>query len=132
MSTSTIVPPPRPDLRSLPVDHAGWPLLPPTLVTIHRTSSADEQSRQIVCSLDGQRIAVLLYGQQHTHEIPPGPHTLRVHNTLMWKTLEFEVEPGAHAHFTVRNRAPKGYYHWIFIFGVSPLWLVVEKGGPAN
>jgi hypothetical protein len=132
MSTSTIAVPPRPDLTSLPVDDTGWPIVPPTLVTVHRTSAADEQSRQIVCALDGQRIAVLLYGQQHTQEIPPGPHTLRVHNTLMWKTLRFEVEPGAHVRFTVSNRAPTGYYHWIFIFGVSPLWLAVEKGGPAK
>jgi hypothetical protein len=33
---------------SASLDQEGFPVLPPTLLTIHRTSPRDEQSRQIV------------------------------------------------------------------------------------
>ena len=80
------------------VDETGWPLVPPTLLTIHRTSLRDERSRQIVCKLDGEWVADLLYGHTRTCEIAPGRHTLRIHNTLIWKTLIFDAAPGSHMH----------------------------------
>ena len=129
MGSIAVVDPPSKTL-AFPVDETEWPALPPTQVTIHRTSPLDEQSRQIYCAVDGHWVATLTFGRTHTHEIPPGRHSLRVHNTLMWKTLEFEVEPGAHIHFTVANRADRTYYPLIWMFGVAPLWLVVERGAP--
>ena len=76
------------------VDQDGFPILPPTLLTIHRTSLRDEQTRQIVCALDGKRFGQVLFGQRLTIEILPGPHALRIHNTLVWKTAEFAAKPG--------------------------------------
>lgn len=111
-------------------EHVEWPTIPPTLVTIHRTSSRDEQSRQIVCRLDGSLRAELLYGHTHSWEILPGPHELLIHNTLMWKTLRFEAPPGGHVHVTVANRAGRNYYIWLFLVGVAPLYLAVEPGSP--
>ena len=70
------------------VDQDGFPILPPTLLTIHRTSLRDEQTRQIVCALDGKRFGQVLFGERLTVEIPPGRHALRIHNTLVWKTAE--------------------------------------------
>ena len=78
------------------VDGDGWPLVPPTLVTVHRTSRQDEGTRQIVIAIDGVRQCQLLYGQRVTRELLPGRHTMRVHNTLFWKTFDFDVEPGGH------------------------------------
>jgi hypothetical protein len=112
------------------VDADGWPLLPPTQLTIHRTSRLDEQTRQIICALDGRRFGQVLYGEILTCEIAPGPHVLRVHNTLVWKTLTFEVEPGGHAHFTVWNRALFGYVAMLVFLGSAPLGLGVASGRP--
>lgn len=120
------------DLLTRNLDETGWPLLAPTLLTVHRTSTFDEQSRQIVCALDGVRMGELLYGQTHTWEIVPGPHVLRIHNTLVWQTHRFEAEPGAHVHFTVWNRAWGGYYLMMLLLGAAPLRLGVARGHPAS
>jgi hypothetical protein len=112
------------------VDETGWPIVPPTLLTIHRTSLRDEQSRQIVCALDGKPLAELLYGHTCTCEIAPGRHTLRIHNTLIWKRLLFDAAPGAHMHVTVWNRSWFGYYVMLFFLGAAPLGLGVEAGIP--
>ena len=109
------------DILRVPVDEAGWPLIPPTLLTIHRTADEDEGSRQIICALDGSRLCQVLYGETRTREILPGPHTLRVHNTLMWRTLRFDAPPGRHIHFTVWNRSCFGYYIWLLLVGAAPL-----------
>jgi hypothetical protein len=123
---------PEPATQSIPVDETGWPLIPPTLLTIHRTSARDERMRQIVCALDGKWLTELLYGEEHTHEILPGGHTLRVHNTLMWKTVSFDAVPGAHVHFTVCNRACFGFYPLLLLIGAAPLWLELSPGVPAS
>lgn len=116
--------------RVLHPEDSDWPILPPTLLTLHRTSAADEQSRQIVCRLDGQPLVELLFGHVYTHEIPPGPHVLLVHNTLVWRRVPFEALPGTHTHFTVGNRAGRGYYFLITMVGAAPLFLMVEPGPP--
>jgi hypothetical protein len=118
------------NIRWARLDADGWPILPPTLVTIHRTSDADEQSRQIVSALDGRRAGELLYGQTLTIEVPPGPHVLRVHNTLVWKTLKLDIEPGAHEHFTVWNRGTTLYYLMCAFLGAGPLLLGLAPGRP--
>ncbi len=118
------------DLLFRKVDEAGWPVLPPTLLTVHRTSAQDEQSRQIIFAVDGRRLGQLLYGDTQTHEIAPGAHTLRVHNTLVWKTIPFDAPPGAHVHFTVWNRSWSGYYVMLFWLGAAPLGLGIEPGPP--
>ena len=69
-------------------------MLAPTLLTIHRTSPEDVKDRQVIVSLDGKKIGTLLYGQRLTREIPPGRHTLRANNTLVWRTVAFDAEPG--------------------------------------
>jgi hypothetical protein len=116
--------------QSLTLDETGWPMLPPTLVSIHRTSPDDEQSRSIFCTLDGARIAELLFGESCTCEVAPGEHSLRVHNTLIWKRVSFDVPPGGHLHFTVWNRACRGYYTLLLLVGVAPIWLGVARGVP--
>ena len=110
-------------------DEHGWPVLPPTLITLHRTSPRDEGSRQVVCRVDGNWIAELLYGQEVTVEVPAGEHELRLHNTLMWRTCRVSVPPGGHAHVEVVNRAPAGFYAMLLIIGVAPLVLEVRSLG---
>jgi hypothetical protein len=118
------------DPRTTQRDADGWPLVPPTQVTVHRTSPEDARDRQVIFSIDGERVAELLYGQTFTREIPPGRHTIRANNTLVWKTLEFDAAPGAHVHFTCINRAPRGLYYLVGIFGVAPLFVTLRLGRP--
>ena len=124
---------PRPGGLSTRVDEDGFPVLPPTLLTIHRTYERDEQSRQIICALDGRRFGQVLYGQRLTIEVAPGPHLLRIHNTLLWRTAPFEAEPGAHVHYTVWNRGwGEAYYLMIVFVGAAPLGVGLAPGTPAE
>ena len=131
MPTPTLTPPTPGDPAYDTLDRDGWPLLRPTLLTIHRTSPEDARTRQVYFSLDGKRIATLLYGQQVTREILPGRHTLRANNTLVWKTVRFDADPGAHIQYTCVNRAPASLYFMLFIFGVAPLYVVLRPGVPS-
>ena len=101
-----------------------------TRLTIHRTSPEDCRDRQVIFSLDGERIADLLYGQTHTLEIQPGPHKLRANNTLVWKTVEFIAPAGSHVHFTCVNWAPGIAFYMLAMFGVAPLFVKLRPGMP--
>lgn len=77
----------------------------------------------ITLSLDGEPIARLMAGRTVTREIAPGTHRLRANNTLMWKTVEFEVASGDHLRFVASNRA--GFWTTIMaIIGTG--WFYVD------
>jgi hypothetical protein len=102
----------------------------PTRLTIHRTSEQDCRDRQVIFSLDRQRIGELLFGQTLSREVEPGTHRLRANNTLMWTTVEFLAPAGAHVHFTCINYAPAGMVYMLAIFGVAPLFVALKPGLP--
>jgi hypothetical protein len=120
------------DPTAAPVDADGWPVLSPTLLSVHRVSTEDIKDRQVILSLDGRKIGTLLFGHRLTVEIPPGRHRLRANNTLVWKTVEFDAPPGGHVHFTCVNRAPASLYFMLFLFGVAPLYVTLEPGAPSS
>ncbi len=101
-------------------------------LTVHRTAACDEQSRQILCSIDGTHVGQLLFGQTLTREIPAGSHRLKANNTLVWKTVPFEAAAGEHVQFTVWNEAMGGWWaRLLFIFvGAAALKLGVTPGPP--
>ena len=101
-------------------------------LTIHRTAAWDEQSRQILCSIDGKYVGQLLYGQTLTRDIPAGSHTLNINNTLVWKTVPFEAAAGEHVQFTVWNEQMGGWFaRLLFIFiGAAALKLGIAPGPP--
>lgn len=101
-------------------------LFPPA-VTITRTSQEDFGSRQVVVSIDGESVATLLWGDSVTRELPPGPHRLRVHNTLVWKTLEFTLGPGEQLFFEVVNHAGRGTWLMMLVLGVGPLYVTIRR-----
>jgi len=78
-------------------------------------------------SIDGQKVATLLFGDEATRAVPPGRHRLRVHNTLFWKTFDLDLKPGDHARFRVSNRALAGITSFFGLLGSAPLSLVVER-----
>ena len=81
----------------------------------------------MIVSIDGQKTATLLYGETVTREVPAGEHRLRVHNTLVWKTVQLNLAPGEHARFTAVNRATWGTYAMISLLGVGPLYVELMR-----
>lgn len=120
--------PPEPTIAELDGLIAGLKASWHSRVTVRRQSKDDVGLRDIYVSLDGKRIGVLFNRQEVSVEVKPGPHTLRVHNTLFWKTIEFEVSVGEHASFMVANRKGFGTYSFFAYFlGVNVLYLTVER-----
>ena len=96
-------------------------------ITVTRKDSRDVQDRQIVLSLDGEPLATLLYGKEVIREVPAGRHRLRAHNTLFWKTIDFDLAPGEAARFRVINRAGAGTFSMLGLLGAGPLFLTFER-----
>ena len=96
-------------------------------ITVTRRHETDVRDRQIVVSVDGEPLGTLLYGQQATREIAPGPHRLKAHNTLFWRNLDVDLQPGEDARFIVINRAGSGTLSLLGILGVGPLYLTFER-----
>jgi hypothetical protein len=100
---------------------------PSARVTVSRKDARDVRDRQIVVSIDGQRFGTLLFGHEVTRDVPPGPHRIRAHNTLFWKTLEVDLHPGEHARFITINRAGTGTFSLLGLLGAGPLYLTFER-----
>ena len=114
--------------RSIDDDaHLELDYLFPTCVTITRTSEEDWQSRQLVVSIDGRRIAELLWGDSVTCELEPGRHVLRVHNTLVWRTVEFTLAPGEQIFYEAVNRAAASTYLLLPLLGIGPLYVTLRR-----
>ena len=96
-------------------------------ITVARRSPDDAGVREIYVSVDGEEIAVLKNGEAVTRELPAGPHRLRAHNTLFWKTLDVVLQPGEHARFKAVNRAGWAAFGFLMVLGATPLKLTFER-----
>lgn len=119
-------------MPSVGVHHGDDPLVAlsatfPTSVTITRTSEEDCQTRQLVVAIDGRTAATLLWGDTVRCDLPPGRHVLRVHNTLVWKTVEFHLTPGEQAFFEAINRNGFSTFIVVALLGVGPLFVSVRR-----
>jgi hypothetical protein len=99
----------------------------PPSVTVTRTSEEDCKSRQLIVSIDGVRVATLLWGDSISSELTPGPHRLRVSNTLVWKTVDFVVGPGEQVFFETLNRMGPGSILCLLVLGAGPLYVTVRR-----
>ncbi len=99
----------------------------PATLTLSRQAPDDVGIRQVVISLDGKELAVLLNGQSVTTVVPSGEHRMRLHNTLVWKNIPLDLKPGEHARFMVTNRAGWGTFAMVATLGVGPIYLKVER-----
>ncbi len=99
----------------------------PARVTVTRNHPDDIKQRQLIVWLDGERIATLMFGDAVTRDLEPGPHRLRVSNTLFWKTVEFDVKPGEQLRFEVINYAGRFTYPMLAFIGVGPLYVTVRR-----
>jgi hypothetical protein len=99
----------------------------PASITISRNSEQDFKDRQLVVWLDGEKIGDILFGDTISREIHPGPHTLKVSNTLVWKTVKLDVKPCEQVRFEAINRAGKLTYPMLVILGAGPLYLTLKR-----
>ena len=79
----------------------------PAMLTVRRTAKDDVQDRQVYLTLNGEEWATIFYGKEITREIAPGRHTLKANNTLVRKSVIFDVKPGQHVRYQCINKA-----HW--------------------
>ena len=98
-----------------------------TLVTVTRTSDKDVQHRQVILSIDGEPFGTLMFGQTVTKPVAPGPHKIRAYNTLVWKTLEFDLKDGEQATFSVANVPGRWSFSLLALLGAGPLYLEFER-----
>ena len=99
----------------------------PARITIGRQSASDAGYREIFVSIDGEQVTMLQFGETYTCEIKPGPHRLRAHNTMFWKTHHIVLRPGEHAKFTAINRTGTISFGLLFMLGAFPLYLTFER-----
>ena len=58
----------------------------------------------------------------------PEPNTsFKAYNTLVWKTLDFELKAGEHATFSVVNVPGKWTYSLLALLGAGPLYLEFDR-----
>jgi hypothetical protein len=98
-----------------------------TLVTFSRTHARDVGVRQVFVRLDDGPQVALRYGQSLTETVEPGAHRLRVHNTFMWRTLQFTVETGEHLEFLIINYCGPVWQGIAAVLGAAPIFLKVHR-----
>ncbi len=98
-----------------------------TLVTISRVHADDVGDRQVFVRLDGGERVSLLFGESCTAELQPGAHHVRIHNTLVWKNINFTIEPGEHLEFVVINAGKWWTAGVAGVLGAAPLFLKIER-----
>jgi hypothetical protein len=101
---------------------------PQTLVTVSRTLEHDMGIREVRIWLDDELIATLRHKQWVTTEVAPGRHTVRAHNTLVGKSIEFELQAGEQARFTTSNRSGCATF-LIYLLGAGPIYLTLDREG---
>ena len=107
-------------------------------ITVSRDSPDDIGFREIFVSVDGNQLGILQHGDSLTTEVPSGPHQLRAHNTLFWKTHHVVLKPGEHVRYRAINRAGWGTFGMLFVIGAMPVYLTFERihdghgGAPAS
>jgi hypothetical protein len=99
----------------------------PAMLMVARHDPSDIKQRQLVVYLDGERLGEIMFGESLRHEMLPGPHRIRISNTLGWKTIAFEAKPGEEVRFEAINRPGRLTYPMMVVLGVGPLWLTVRR-----
>lgn len=110
-----------------PADPIAEQAVFPASVTVTRTSEEDFKSRQLIVWIDGERVADLLWGDSVTRDVEPGPHRIRVSNTLVWKTVQFTVKPGEQVFFEAINRPGWGSLPMLLLLGAGPLFVKLRR-----
>ena len=75
----------------------------------------------------GSDTVSLLMGESQTLQVTPGVHTLHANNTLFWKKMAFEIQPGQQLRFTVVNVASRFTFGFLAGLGMAPMYLRIVQ-----
>lgn len=100
---------------------------PTARIVLTRRSANDVKQREVFVSMNGENIATLSYGDSVARDVEAGPLKLRAHNTLVWKTIAFDLQTGEEARFTIVNRAGFGTHAMLALLGTGPIYLTFER-----
>ena len=93
-----------------------------TTLEIVRDHPQDIQDRPVYLWVDGEKWdGVLRYNATFTRELPPGPHQLKVHNTLFGNTVEFDAAAGETVRYRCENGLTGGGMVMVLMMGVAYL-----------
>src|SRR5882724_12191104 len=95
---------------------------PAAQVTVTRDSSDDVQTRQIFVSLDGERKAELLFGDEISFPVSAGHHTIRVDNTWNHQDLALDINAGDDLHFLTKTVASQFSKFLLVALGAGPIY----------
>jgi len=101
-------------------------------LTVVRQSAADVGFREIFISIDGTPLGMLRFGDTLVSDLSPGPHAIRAHNTLFWKTHHIVARPGEDVTFEAINRAGWGTFGMLFVIGAMPVYLTFQRVNPSS
>ena len=104
----------------------------PAQLIVSRTLDGDCGQRQVYVDLDGQRLGNLLAGERFVQPIPTGHHVLKLNNTLVWKTLQFDAAANEVIEYRFANKAGRFALPFLAVMGVAPLYLEVERVPAVN
>lgn len=77
----------------------------PAGLTVHRPPNPGMgEQYPMTIAIDGRQVALLAPGQSASVALEPGPHRLRVGNTLFRSAIDLELSAGETLAFEVRNR----------------------------
>lgn len=63
----------------------------------------------------------LKYGKVFERDLPPGPHTVKAHNTLFSDTVTFDAAPGETIRYRCENGLTAGGMIMVLMMGVAYL-----------
>ncbi|HXG90392.1 MAG TPA: hypothetical protein VNJ02_18860 [Vicinamibacterales bacterium] len=106
--------------------HGG--VVPETAIVVRRTSPNDFQDRQIYVWIDDEAMGKIRYGDAISRPIEPGPHTVRVFNTMFTRTLTVDVAPGEQVRVQCGTGMPEAGWLLMVFLHVTYLrvWLLRE------
>jgi hypothetical protein len=96
-------------------------------LTISRNTAGDFQDRQVYLWVDDESWGKIKYGWPVTREIPPGPHRIRVNNTLFNDTLSFTARPAEHVRVRCHNGMPRAGWLMLLFFHATYLLVKLER-----
>ena len=99
-------------------------------VTVTRDSPQDVQTRQIFVSLDGERKAELLFGDEISFPVSAGRHTIRVDNTWNHKDVSLDIHAGDDLHFLTKSVAGQFSKFLLVALGAGPIYVSIEPAPP--
>jgi hypothetical protein len=96
-------------------------------LSIGRHDRDDFSDRQILVFVDDEAWGKVRYGETLTREVKPGPHRVRVFNTLFSKTMMVDVGVGEHVRLRTANGFPRAGFLLMMVLHVTYLLVRLER-----